>query len=234
MKGRRRKIVADESPSLGSQMPRLALFVIMLAFFIMLNSVSLIKEEKAKPLMDSIEEAFASKITANENWQPSTAPAPDMGVYEGRVLDRMEGLFQGHIAGIQTQKDDNRGVLLMRMSYADLSAAVTNIGDKAAQNKKFMETLSSMLRASASGQLYRMDILLQVDDNPAILQDDQPQKMKVLMHDLGALAQQLEKAGLPQRLLSVGLEKGQSGSVELLFRPHEAYHVNDKGAGDDN
>ncbi len=230
MKGRRRKIIADESKSLGAQIPALSLFIIMLAFFIMLNSVSIIKEERAKPLMDSIEEAFASKITANENWQPSTAPSDAMGTGEGRVIDRMEGLFQGHVAGVQTQKDDGRGVLLMRMNYADLSAAVSNIGDKAAENKKFMETLTSMLRASAASQPYRMDIFLQVDENPAIMQDDQPQKMKVLMRDLGVLAQQLEKAGLSQRLLSIGLEKGQSGTVELLFRPHEALALEQKGA----
>lgn len=228
MKGRRRKIVADESKSLGSQIPALSLFVIMLAFFIMLNSVSVFKEEKAKPLLESIEEAFALKIDA-----PESGKFPAQGeIDEGRTIDRMEGLFQGHIAGVETQKDDGRGVLLMRMSYADLSAAVSNIGDQAAQNKKFMETLTSMMRASAAGQPYRMDIFLQVDENPALLQDDQPQKMKVLMRDLGVLAQQLEKAGLPQRLLSVGLEKGQNGIVELLFRPHEAYAIEQQRGGE--
>ena len=226
MKGRRRKIVVDDTKSLASQIPALSLFVIMLAFFIMLNSVSVFKEEKAKPLMDSIEEAFALKINAPESGKFPAQEQTD----EGRVIDRMEGLFQGHIAGVQTQKDDGRGVLLMRMPYADLSAAVSHIGDKAAENKKFMETLTSMLRASAAGQPYRMDIFLQVDENPARMQDDQPQKMKVLMRDLGVLAQQLENAGLSQRLLSVGLEKGQSGTVELLFRPHEAYTIEQRGA----
>ncbi len=226
MKGRRRKIVVDDTKSLASQIPALSLFVIMLAFFIMLNSVSVFKEEKAKPLMDSIEEAFALKINAPESGKFPAQEQTD----EGRVIDRMEGLFQGHIAGVQTQKDDGRGVLLMRMPYADLSAAVSHIGDKAAENKKFMETLTTMLRASAAGQPYRMDIFLQVDENPARMQDDQPQKMKVLMRDLGVLAQQLENAGLSQRLLSVGLEKGQSGTVELLFRPHEAYTIEQRGA----
>lgn len=230
MKGRRRKIVADDTKNLASQIPALSLFVIMLAFFIMLNSVSVIKEEKAKPLMESIEEAFASKITNNENWQPSTATADALSAGEGRMIDQMDALFQGHVAGVQTQKDEGRGVLLMRMNYADLSRAVSNIGDNSAENKKFMETLTSLLRAGIARQPYRMDIFLQVDGNPAAMQDDQPQKMKVLMHDLGVLAQQLEKAGLPQRLLSVGLEKGQNGTVELLFRPHETYTVEQRGA----
>lgn len=230
MKGRRRKIAADDTKSLGSQIPPLSLFIVMLAFFIMLNSISVIKEDKAKPLMDSLEEAFASRMSADENWQPATTASEAASADEGRVIDHAERLFQAHIAGVQTQKDDGRGVLLMRMSYADLSAAVSGIGDKAAENKKFMETLASMLRSSAAGQPYRMDVFLQVDDNPAMMQNDQPQKMSVLMRDLGVLAQQLEKAGLPQRLLSVGLEKGQNGTVELLFRPHQAYVLEQRGA----
>lgn len=223
MRRSRRRFIADDSKTLGSQIPALSLFVIMLAFFIMLNSVSVIKEEKAKPLMDSIEEAFASRISQNENWQPSTATSDESGTGEGRVTDRMEGLFQAHIAGIKTQQDEGAGTLLMRMSYADFTAAVSSAGDSARQNRQFMETLASMLRSGAAGQPYRMDIFLQVDDNPAVMQGRQPQKMSVLMRDLGVLAQQLEKAGLPQRLMSVGLEKGQSGAVELLFRPHVAY-----------
>lgn len=230
MKGRRRKIAADDTKSLGSQIPPLSLFIVMLAFFIMLNSISVIKEDKAKPLMYSLEEAFASRMSADENWQPATTASEAASADEGRVIDHAERLFQAHIAGVQTQKDDGRGVLLMRMSYADLSAAVSGIGDKAAENKKFMETLASMLRSSAAGQPYRMDVFLQVDDNPAMMQNDQPQKMSVLMRDLGVLAQQFEKAGLPQRLLSVGLEKGQNGTVELLFRPHQAYVLEQRGA----
>lgn len=229
MKGRRRKIIADESKSLGSQIPALSLFIIMLAFFIMLNSVSTIKQDKVKPLMESIEDAFVIKSAGTDNWQSAATQSGMVAGGEERVIDRMEKLFQGRIAGVQTQKDDHRGVLLMRMNYVDLSNAVSAMGDKAAENKKFMETLASLLRASAAGQAYRMDVFLQVDDNPAILQNDQPQKMKVLMHDLGVLAQQLEKAGLPQRLLSIGLEKGQSGSVELLFRPHEVVPLEQKG-----
>lgn len=223
MKSSRRRFIADDSKTLGSQIPGLSLFIILLAFFIMLNSISIIKHEKAKPLMDSVEEAFAAKIIDNENWQPSTAQSDDLGTEEGRTPVRIEALFQAHIAGIQTQQDDMTGTLLMRMSYTDFAAAVTSLGDAGAKNTAFLKTLVSMMRSSAAGQPYRMDIFLQVDDNPAAMARKQPQKMAVLMRDLGALAQALEKAGLPQRLMSVGMEKGQNGYVELLFRPHHTY-----------
>lgn len=220
MKSSRRRFINDDSKSLGSQMPGLSLFIILLAFFIMLNSISVIKEEKVKPLMDSVEEAFAARIVNNENWLPATSPSEEKGSEEGRTLQRIEALFQSHIAGIETQKDEMTGALLMRMPYDDFAKAVSSVGDKATQNEAFMKTLTSMMRSSHAGQPYRMDIFLQVDDNPATMHRKQPQKMTVLMRDLSTLAQSLEKAGLSQRLMSIGMEKGQSGHVELLFRPH--------------
>jgi hypothetical protein len=180
--------------------------------------------------MDSVEEAFAARMVATDNWQPATAPSDDMGTEEGRTPQRIEALFQSQVAGIQTQKDDLTGTLLIRMSYDDFAAAVTSLGAQGQKNEAFLKTLASLLRTAQAGQPYRMDIFLQVDDNPASITRKQPQKMAVIMRDLGVLAQALEKAGLPQRLISVGMEKGQSGYVELLFRPHMSYQLDSKAA----
>ncbi len=224
MRNRRRKIVEEDSKTLGSQIPGLSMFVILLAFFIVLNSVSIIKEERAKPMMEGIEQAFASKISEREDWLPSSAPDDKNGLGEGRTIDRVERMFSAHIAGIQTQKDEGSGTLLMKIKYADFAAAVSSVGAGADANANFMRTLTSMMKASAAGQPYRMDVFLQTGENPPALQNDQPQKMAVLMRDLGALAQALEQAGLPQKLLTIGMEQGQDGMVELLFRPHVAYN----------
>lgn len=224
MRNRRRKIIEEDSKTLGSQIPGLSLFVIMLAFFIVLNSVSIIKEERAKPMMEGIEQAFASKITEREDWLPSSSPDDQKGLGEGRTIDRVERMFSAHIAGIQTQKDEGSGTLLMKVKYADFAAAISNVGAGADANADFMRTLTSMMKSSAAGQPYRMDVFMQTGENPPALQNDQPQKMAVLMRDLGALAQALEQAGLPQKLLTIGMEQGQEGMVELLFRPHAPYN----------
>jgi hypothetical protein len=224
MRNRRRKIVEEDSKTLGSQIPGLSMFVIMLAFFIVLNSVSVIKPERAKPMMEGIEQAFASKIMEREDWLPSSSPDDEKSVGGGRTIDRVERMFSAHIAGIKTQKDEGSGTLLMRIKYADFAAAVSSVGAGADANADFMRTLTSMMKSSAAGQPYRMDVFLLTGENPPALQNDQPQKMAVLMRDLGALAQTLEQAGLPQKLLTIGMEQGQEGMVELLFRPHVPYN----------
>lgn len=223
MRGRRRKITEDNAKTLGSQIPALSLFVIMLAFFIVLNSVSIIKAERAKPMMEGVEKAFASKISEREDLLPSSSPDEGKNIGEGRTIDKIERIFSAHIAGVKTQKDDSSGTLLMRMKYDAFAAAVSGVGTGADTNAEFMLTLTSMMKSSSAGQPYRMDVFLQIGENPAVMQNDQPQKMAVLMRDLGAMAQTLEKAGLPQRLLTVGMEQGSEGIVELLFRPHVAY-----------
>ena len=233
MRGRRRRITEEDSKTLGSQIPSLSLFVIMLAFFIVLNAISTVKDEKVKPMLQAVEEAFASKINQVEDWESSSAPDEEKSINEGRVIDRMETMFTAHIAGIETQKDEGSGTLLMRMKYSDFTAAVTSVGANAPANTDFMRTLTSMLRSDAAHQPYRMDAFLQVGENPSTLQSEQPQKMAVLMRDLGVLAQHLEEAGLPQKLMTIGIEQGPEGMIELLFRPHVPYNPLGTVGGDE-
>lgn len=224
MRGRRRKITDDDSKTLGSQIPSLSLFVIMLAFFIVLNAISTFNAERARPLMESVEQAFATRIMPTDSWQTSLSEDEEKAAGEGRVIDRVNAMFTAHIVGVQTQKDEDSGSLLMRMKYSDFAAAITDVGSDASANSDFMRTLVSMMRSDNAGQPYRMDAFLQVGEDPSELQNEQPQKMSVLMRDLGTLAQQLENAGLPQKLLSIGMEQGQEGMIELLFRPHVPYN----------
>jgi hypothetical protein len=49
MRSRRRKITQDESRSLGSQILGLTMFIMLLAFFIILNSISTFNQEKVMP-----------------------------------------------------------------------------------------------------------------------------------------------------------------------------------------
>ena len=224
MRGRRRKIIEDDSKSLGSQIPGLSMFVILLAFFVLLNSISSVKTEKVKPMVESIEGAFASKISATEDWQPSASQNEEESAGEGRVTEKIEAMFTAQIAGIETQKDDGTGTLLMRVKYNDFAASISGASGNASESQQFMRTLTSMMRSDMAGHPYRMDAFLQVGENPAELQSEQPQKMAVLMRDLGVLAQHLQTAGLPEKLMTIGMEQGQEGMVELLFRPHVPYN----------
>lgn len=232
MRGRRRKILEDDGKTLASQIPGLSMFVIMLAFFVLLNSVSSVDTNKVKPMRESIESAFATKISAPDNWQPSGVQDEEVAAGEGRMTQRIEAMFTAQIAGIETQTDESSGTLLMRLKYTDFAKAVSGTDGTSEASQQFMRTLVSMMRSDMGGHPYRMDAFLQVTDNPAEMQSEQPQKMNVLMRDLSVLAQQVEKAGLPQKLMTIGLEQGQDGMIELLFRPHIPYNPLGAQAGE--
>lgn len=224
MKGRRRKIVDSDAKTLGSQIPGLSLFIILLAFFIVLNSISVYKEEKATTLMESVEKAFSTKIAERENWQPASNPSDDENIREGRTTDRIEAVFSSRISGLEAKTDDASGTLLLRMPYDDFKKEVMGAASAENSDSGFIRTLVSILRADMSGYPYRMDVFVQIDENPASMQNKQPKKMSDLIKDLGQMGQALESAGLPQKLLTAGIEQGAAGQVEILFRPHVAYN----------
>ncbi|MFN3827071.1 MAG: flagellar motor protein MotB [Micavibrio sp.] len=224
MKGRRRKITDGDAKTLGSQIPGLSLFIILLAFFIVLNSISVYQEDKATSLMESVERAFSTKITERENWQPSSIPSDDEQVREGRTTDRIEAVFSSRISGLETQMDDTTGTLLLRMPYDDFKKSVNNAVEGGGTVDPLVRTLVSILRADMSGYPYRMDVYVQVDKNPASMQNREPQKISTLLTELGEIGAVLGRAGLPEKLMTVGIEEGEEGMVELLFKPHVPYN----------
>lgn len=168
--------------------------------------------------------AFSTQVSEDVVWQPSSNPSDDLQVHEGRTIDKLEAMFSSRIAGLDVKKDDNSGTLLLRMKYGDFSSAVHNLGGDDRRSQEFLRTLVSLLRAEMSGHTYRMDAFVQVAQNPPSMQNQQPQKMAEAIKQLGEVAQALEAAGLPQKLMTIGLEKGDDGMIELLFRPHVPYN----------
>ena len=73
MKHRRRKISGDSGGSSGGQLLAMSLFIMLLAFFIVLNAISNYENSKVKPVLQSIELTFASKITEEGNDKPYVA-----------------------------------------------------------------------------------------------------------------------------------------------------------------
>jgi len=70
-----------------------------------------------------------------------------------------------------------------------------------------------------------MDIMMHVSDNPANLQNQNPTKIAAVMRRGSALAQKLEQGGFSQKLINIGLKKGDEKMVELVFRRHEPFQV---------
>jgi len=227
----RRRIERGERKSLATQYLSLSLFIMLLAFFIVLNAISQYEEEKVNTVVESLEGAFSSKITQKEDFQPSVTASPEHSVGEGNTPERLEALFKSRIPHNKIIKNDLTGTLHVFVKWEEFKKAVMKLGQQTANaggNKAqetsstafFLPSLVALLRADQMSVPYHMDILLNVGDKPAWLQNQEPQKLARIMKEIGVVAVQLEHTGLPAKLMSAGLKKGKEGLAELYFRPH--------------
>lgn len=231
MRNRRRRGSTGTASSVASQIMGLSLFIMLLAFFIVLNAISTYEETKARPVMDSINYAFAARVMQeNVNQRPSVTQSEDVSVNEGNTLERMKALFTSQIPSHEAVVSQRKGVMHIRLDFADFEAAVLAVGQRENLHQDndsarflkgfFLPTLVALMKSGTTGATYRMDMVLNIADDPAALQNEQPQQLSAIMKRLGRMAEKIEATGLDTKLMSIGLQKGMDGKIELLFRPH--------------
>ncbi len=219
---RRKSIRSDQTGAMASQILGLSLFVMLLAFFIVLNSISTFDEAKVAPLRQSLEQTFATMLNQSGNLNPSIVKSSDMAFGEGTTLEQIEGLFKSQITGMESVTSTARGTLYVRVPKGDFEAIVNGLGDKkpAKATQGFIAMLVSVLRSEERGAPYRVDIVYNLDENPARIGNREPAKMTEAIKGAAAIAGKIEAAGLPQKLMTIGLQKGDSAFIEMTFSRH--------------
>lgn len=235
MRGRRRRRTNTGSEkSAAGQLMALSLFIMLLAFFIVLNTISTYEERKVKPMIRGIEQAFASKITEKGNAEPSVTQATEEpSINEGDTIDKLKALFVAQIPSNDITVSKRLGVMHVELDWDDFEAAVMAIGQAAATESAegetllkgfFLPTLVSLLKNDSMRQPFRMDMALNVKGDPALLQNQEPKRMTSLMNRMSQIAEKVESAGLQKKLMSIGVKKGKARTVEILFRPHVPFN----------
>ncbi len=218
MQRNRRKSIDEQSAGgLAGQLLGLSLFIMMLAFFIVLNSISSFDEAKVQPMTGSLEQAFATKIDPTQNQGPALHKSDAMGFGEGKTLTQVEGLFKAELTNVETMTSSQQGVMYMRLPRVGFENTLNAIGR--GEKPRFLTTLASLLRSDQRAVTYQMEILYNLSDNPARLFNRQPQELEAAIQSVAAAAEKIEAAGLPARQIRVGLQKGNPEFVELMFRP---------------
>lgn len=213
----------------------LSLFVMLLAFFIILNSISDYEENRARNIMRSLESVFAVNFTDPDMDLPSTVSSEDSLTDEGDVLDKIQNLFSSQIPSNKIKVDKSEGVMYASVPYDDFSSAVMDLekGDKGEKKgwgqEFFLPALVSLLKNDQTGHPYRMDVYINVGGNPARMMNKDPKKLNAGMKNAGRLAGKIESAGLQTRLLSVGIKEGDPETVEIVFRPHIVFNPLESG-----
>ncbi|MBX2835058.1 MAG: hypothetical protein KTR28_08830 [Micavibrio sp.] len=197
---------------MANQYLGLSLFLMLLSFFIILNSMSEFKQDKAAPVLNSLTLAFTPDDEVKLDAGPTEAPAP--AEREGSTLDKIQGLFNAQISGLKAKQNRMGTELRLKMNRDAFMAEAnsTLAGDGSAF---FLDTLVSLIDTQNTAR-YKMDMVASVAG------DDRATRESVAQ-DMSALAGKLEAAGLPQNMISAGIGEGEAGTVELHFRPFKRF-----------
>lgn len=235
---RRRRIETGSSSSNTGQMMNLSLFIMLLAFFIVLNTLSSYEEIKTEQVKRSIELAFSKDPDVKEI-KSSATPDPAQAMRQGHTFDRLDALFNAQISSFEAVQSKSQGVMMVQVPYDEFEQAILAVGQKdllqypsrkAIRGNFFLPTLSSILRTNIDGAPTRMEILLNVRGNPAKIQNIKPETMDALIATASTFSKKLEDQGMPQKLLNAGVQKGDPKVVNLVFRKYVPFSpVKDKG-----
>ena len=208
---------------MANQFLALSLFLMLLSFFIVLNSVSNFERQNAVPaVMNSLLLTFSSQERKVE-----PRPAPKPSEYEdqrkGDTINAVEGLFNAHIAGFEASRNRLGTVLHVSLPMQRFENAVDAAyfsefdASESGEEQSFILTLVTVLRSAERGDPYRIDMVYNIPEDPVILKETDPNAFWAALKRASDLAENLEERGLPRKMMSVGLQKGQIGYIDLYF-----------------
>ncbi len=216
---------------MANQFLSLSLFLMLLSFFIVLNSISDFEDNNAVPaVLNSLTLAFSGQTSQITGAGASNILSNYDNKREGDALESIDGLFNAHIAGFKARKNRLGTVLNVSLpiqlfekavkdvSFDDLSISKDN-------SQSFISTLITLLRSSEKGQPYRIDMVMNISEDPAILSRDNPESFLGSLKRVSALAETLESNGLPKKMISAGLSKGKEGIIDLYFYRYKPFNI---------
>ncbi|MCB9982259.1 MAG: hypothetical protein H6861_01100 [Rhodospirillales bacterium] len=217
---------------MANQFLGLSLFVMLLSFFIILNAMSNFEETKSKPVLNSIALTFSKKEATDVTPPgPALVKTTDIAMQDGSALDKIEALFKSQITAIDTKQNRLGTMMYMRVRFKDFDRAVRkslviSSGNPSLDLETEMDLLPMLvsLLETQRDVTYKMDIVLNIPEDPSTLMSENPQRFASLNKSVSGLAQILEEAGLPKHQVTSGLKQGEDGIAELLFRRYQPFN----------
>jgi len=195
----------------------LGLFLLVLAFFILLVSISTIENVKSKEVMNSLTSTFADLV------MPVTDPT-DFTSMHGEVL--APEAFQERITGVfstAVNVDRIKVVQPGRVMRVDLQAHELFEDDKASIRPGRLDMLDRIVTSlSANPKNIRFEMAFLVGTTAP---DDEklPTSQTLSMSRAGTFARTVVERGAPPSSISVGLRSGDPSSITIHF------YVRDEG-----
>jgi len=198
----------------------LSIFILLLAFFVVLNVHSEVDTARVRPVMSSLEQQF--KIS-------SGAAPTDVNVQgqegAGSTLDVVESIFNAASISFKIQKIDGDDIFIVVLSRRDFEEALSQAvegaivqgkpkpGNIYARHARLFTQLSVMLSPREGKYGYHMTVQSNTEDsgNPHRTEVEALEKYQTSLKHLGFL----------DEVVSYGFSPRIKGEVQLYFQPRE-------------
>ncbi|GHD60983.1 hypothetical protein GCM10017083_47750 [Thalassobaculum fulvum] len=196
-------------PDKGASQPLfLSLFLLLLAFFILLNSLSTIEPGRSNRVLESVQRAFPSQFRTRLGDGVLEA---DPGQVIGETVRAGIGTIFRQVlpvARVTVEPDGNPIYVSAPVArvYSSATGGMTPVGEQLATR------LAPLLATPPAGSVLELDVLFTVaDDARGTVREARGQAVSDLVDRFVA-------AGIEPALVSAGLEPGQSDTVRFVFR----------------
>jgi len=195
----------------ASVMAFLALYLIVLAFFIVLNAVSKREDQRAKAAIGSVVASF------RQSTEVSTGPFDFVGGYgveadRGDFNEAVRRLFEASMPIARVDPYQPFGRVAVTLPMATLFAP--GVATIKPLRRPFLDRFANILRNDSPGQFFEIELLLGTStDRPGSA--DRP----LAVNRAGALARALRDAGVPAERIVTGIDAGDPAHMQFVINP---------------
>lgn len=211
MEDHRDQPIAWPERSDGTIFPFLSLYLLLLAFFIMLNAISHTRDERVALAVNSVKETFQNYSPPSREFL-DTAANPDTMIAAEAFLDDIRNVFSAQLKQVNFQQKTD-GTLLRALVPAE------DIFER--RSERLLPSTAGLLDAIAVGLgTSRMGTRREVE--VVIGSGDRLPEVQALGKNLelrraSALARGLRARGVDGKSVAAGLRPGDSEIVQLTF-----------------
>lgn len=204
-----------------------SLYLIVLAFFVVMNSISNQEQNKVNAATESVTRAFKNPfeqeavfidVTANV-----TAETPNDEFY-----DQIKGVFASLVGFDGRFPTKGGNVVKIKFFAADLFREESS--EFRPEQQAFLQQLSTFLSGGRQSEKREIDIVISSGKN---LPEGPEYWKDTNILRAGAFVQQLIKLGVVENKLSIGLVKGDEDLIALTFTTRERINATQSLTGHD-
>jgi hypothetical protein len=192
----------------------LSLQLILLAFFILLNALSVIEDDKKRVVIDSVSQAFDGRIQAFRNLSDQQAASGQLSGAE-RLADELADLLDSTLPAIRVTDGASHSEVRVELPASMLFAPGATVLKPG--HDLLLQRLTAALKSEGEkGVTFHAEVRHGVPSD-SLARLDELKTRSVELGRIGHLAQRLADLGTPRETISTGLEIGRPGAIFLNF-----------------